>query len=146
MTSTLHFPATSPTWKRQTHNDKHGNLREHDTGHALFIVHTPNGDGTWTAHAIPQEYLMVTYFRGNECCHMACDLYTWFHEIGMHSLSVLMRDYVKNARRWEISKHMRSIRYYAFGSLCIVRHLCTTLHGSSITTHWHMSHSKCTVL
>ena len=26
---------------------------------------------------------------------MACDLYTWFHEIGMHLLSVLMRDYVK---------------------------------------------------
>ena len=73
--------------------DAHASLT--DTGHVLFIVHTPNGDGTWTAHAIPQEYLTVTYFRGNECCHMACDLYTWFHEIGMHSLSVLMRDYVK---------------------------------------------------
>jgi hypothetical protein len=40
--------------------DAHASLT--DTGHVLFLVHTPIGDGTWTAHAIPQEYMCVTYF------------------------------------------------------------------------------------
>lgn len=64
--------------------DAHASLT--DTSHIVFIVHTPNDDGSWTAHAIPQEYMTVTYFRGNECQHMACDANTWFQEIGRHLL------------------------------------------------------------
>jgi hypothetical protein len=92
-TSETHTDGKNPTISMGTACDAHASLT--DTGHVLLIHHTPNGDRTWTAHAIPQEYLTVTYFRGNECPHMACDAYTWFHAIGIHSLSSSKQDYVK---------------------------------------------------
>ncbi len=67
-----------------------------DTGHVIFVVHTKNKNGHHTAHIIPQVFMAATFFRGNNCRHMACDLYTWYHTVGHELLDSIVASRVQS--------------------------------------------------